>query len=99
MRTIILSPKTYRPVARRLPALEALFVAKRLRLLFKGTLRFSDLDWRGLNSRALSDIGETPAAAERARLGDPLETPLGLVGGGVDVGGRLLFAHRMSPLG
>jgi hypothetical protein len=99
MRTIILSPKAYRPAAGRLPALEALSVARRLGRLFEGILRFSDLDWRRLNSRALADIGETPAAAERARLGDPRETPLGLVGGGVEVNGRPLLAHRASPLG
>jgi hypothetical protein len=99
MRTIVLSPKTHRPVAGRLPALEALSLAKRLGRLFEGILRFSDCDWRRLNSRALADIGETPAAAERARLGDSFETPLGLVGGGVEVNGRPMLAHRTSPLG
>jgi hypothetical protein len=99
MRTIILSPKTHRPVAGRLPALDALSVVKRWGRLLEGILRFSDCDWRRLNSRGLADIGETPAAAEFARLDNLLETPLGLVGGGVDVGGRPLLAHRTSPLG
>jgi hypothetical protein len=99
MRTIILSPKTFRPVAWRPRVLEALSAAKRLGLLFEGILRFSDCDWRRLNSRGLADICETPAAAERAQLGDVLETPLGLVGGGVDVNGRPLFSYRASPLG
>jgi hypothetical protein len=99
MRTIILSPKTHDPVAGRLPALDALSVAKRLGRIFEGILRFSDCGWRRLNSRALADIGETPVAAERARLGDSFETPLGLVGGSVEVNGRPLLAHRTSPLG
>ncbi|MBV9286319.1 MAG: hypothetical protein JO288_00610 [Hyphomicrobiales bacterium] len=99
MRTIILSPGLFRPVAGRLRAFEALSAAKCLGPLFGGILRFSGCDWRRLNARALADIGETPATAERARLGDPLETPLGLVGGGVDVDGRPLLARRTSPLG
>ena len=99
MRTIILSPKIHHPVAEPLPALDALSVAKRWGRLFAGILRFSDCDWRRLNSRTLVDIGETPAAAERARLGDSFETPLGLVGCGVEVNGRPLLAHRTSPLG
>jgi hypothetical protein len=99
MRTIILSPKTNRPIAARLSVLDALSVVKCWGRLFEGILRFSGCDWRRLNSRALADIGETPAAAEFARLGNLLETPLGLVGGGVDVGGRPLLAHRTSPLG
>jgi hypothetical protein len=66
--------------------------------LFEGIVRLSDCDWRRLNLRGLADIGETPATAELARLGNLLETPLGLVGGG-DVGGRPLLAHRASPLG
>jgi hypothetical protein len=97
MRATTLSSKPSRPVAGWLPAVDALSVARRLGRFFEGIVRFSDCDWRRLNSWALADIGETPAAAERARLGDPLETPLGLLGVGVD--GRPLLAHRTSPLG
>jgi hypothetical protein len=99
MRAIIFSSRTFRPVAGRRLAFETLSVVKRLRGRFEWVPRFVNCDWRRLNSLGLADIGETPAAAERARLGDPLETPLGLVGGGVEAHGRSLLAHRASPLG
>jgi hypothetical protein len=99
MRTIILSSRPFHPVAGRSQASETHPVAKRLKRIFERIVRIGECDWRRLNSRGLADIGETAAAAERARLGDPLDTPLGLVGGDADVGGRPLFAHRTSPLG
>jgi hypothetical protein len=52
----------------------------RVRLGLRGGPRSRRQSWTRLNAHLLRDIGETPQSAQIARLREPLNTPLGLIG-------------------